>query len=181
LGGTSLIPDGTAVFHVGGQVFGTAKIYTLSGDVRTMGWTRRRKIRTVVLAGVVTAIVVTILVLLWVPISEEQSGYTMIGFKLYSYETVDPFTSPTSSFTYRGVLFDFQALPPSDCPQNAGGGNICAAVTESSGVTFWFNVSFGPPCHSFGTWFTWVSPDQHEAVEIETCAGTTPFHLLVAA
>jgi hypothetical protein len=119
-------------------------------------------------------------VLLWVPISEVPFGYTMIGFQPYAYETVYPSNSPTSNFSYRGVLFDFQALPPADCLQNPGGGNLCASATESHGATFWFNVSFGPPCHSLGTWITWVSPNQHEAVESEECATTTPFHLLVA-
>jgi hypothetical protein len=134
----------------------------------------------ILLAGVVAAGIVTTVVLLWVPISEEQSGYTMIGSKLYAYETVYPSTSPTSNFSFHGVLFDFQALPPSECFQNAGGGDLCASVTEPQGATFWFNVSFGPPCQGLGTWNTWVSPDQHEAVESEICAPETPFHLLVA-
>jgi hypothetical protein len=77
-----------------------------------VAWTRRRKRRALLLVGVVTAAVVTIAALLWIPISEEQSGYTIIGFKPYSYETVYPLSAPNSNFSYRGVLFDFQGLPP---------------------------------------------------------------------
>ncbi|MCI4372089.1 MAG: hypothetical protein L3K02_00365 [Thermoplasmata archaeon] len=124
-----------------------------------------------------TMLVVT---LLWIPITEEQSGYTIVGFKEYTYETVYPFSSASSNFTFRGVLFDFAA--PVSCPQNTGGGNLCALVTQSNGVTYWFNVSFPPPCRSsLGSWDTWVSPNKEEAVEIRDCYSTMPFHLLVAA
>jgi len=144
-----------------------------------MAWTRRRKVWVAVISGIAAAAVVLAVALLWIPITEEQSGYTMVGFKLYSYETVYPYDSSSSNFTYRGVLFDFGA--PVSCPQNTGGGNLCVLVTQSDGVTYWFNVSFSPPCHSLGTWFTWISPNQQEGVEIRTCYSTVPFHLLVAA
>jgi hypothetical protein len=123
----------------------------------------------------------TSVILLWVPISEEPSGYTMIGSKMYAFETVYPSTAPTSNFSFHGVLFDFQALTPADCLQNPGGGDLCASVTEPHGATYWFNVSFGPPCHGLGSWNTWVSPDEHEAVEDEICTSPRLFHLLVAS
>jgi hypothetical protein len=157
------------------------KPYLTLGHQWGMAWTRRRKFRVAILVGVCAVAAIVISLVLWVPIMEEQSGYTMVGSTLYTYETVYPFGSAMSNFTYRGVQFDFHA--PVTCLQNPGGGNLCALVTQSNGVTFWFNLTFGPPCESIwgGLWHTWISPNQQEGVEIRECDSSMPFHLLVAA
>ncbi len=134
--------------------------------------------RAFLLAGISTVAVVSVLVLLEVPISEEQSGYTMIGFQLYTFEAVDIYQSPWVNFTYQGVVFEF---PPPECPQNTGGGNICGSVIQSNGVNFSFNIALPPPCHGLGSWLNWVSPNQLEALEVEVCANSQTTHLLVAA
>lgn len=144
-----------------------------------MRWTRRRKLWVATLSVVTAAAVSGTVLLLWVPIQEENDGYTMVGSSLYSYETVYPGGSAGSNFTYRGVFFSFSA--PVTCPENPGGGALCALVTESGGPTYWYNVSFPPPSTSWGSWITWVAPDHHEGVEIRTCSSAMPFHLLVAA
>jgi hypothetical protein len=144
-----------------------------------MGWSRRRKIRAGLLAIIVTVSIVMLLVFLWVPISEEQAGYSMIGLRLYSYESVSVFDSPTANFTYREVAFDFHASVP--CVQNTGGGNLCASATQPVGVSFSFNITFPPSGPSPGPWITWVSPNQHEAVEIEADTSNGLAHLLVAS
>jgi hypothetical protein len=143
-----------------------------------MSWTRRRKMWALVLAGIATASVVTPLVLLQVPISEEQSGYTMIGFQLYTFEAVNIYQSPWAHFTERGVEFEF---PPPDCPLNTGGGNVCGSVLQPNGVSFAFDIELPPPCHGIGSWLTWVSPNQREAIEVGVCASSQTTHILVAA
>jgi hypothetical protein len=143
-----------------------------------MGWTRKRKKWAVLLACIGTAGVVTVLLLLQLPISEERSGYTMIGWQVYTFEAVNIFRSPSANFTYGGVTFEFL---PSDCAQNPGGGNICGSVLQSNGLGFSFDLALPPSCHGLGAWLSWVSPNRHEAIEIEICANSQPTHLLVAA
>jgi hypothetical protein len=150
------------------------KAYFLSGPLPTMEWTRHRK-RWVILLGAIAVGAVLTGLLLWVPVAQEQSGYTVVGFQLYAFEAVNIESSPWANFSYRGVEFE---LPAVDCPQNTGGGNVCGRVVEPSGANYSFVISFPPACSGFGSWATWVSPGQHEAVEIEDCSRST--HLLVA-
>jgi len=140
-----------------------------------MRWTRRRKILTAILAVVTTAIVVTILVLLWVPNSLVPSGYTMIGSRLYSYETENVFGSTWSNFSYRGVTFAFHVW----CATTSAAGELCGNVTESNGGTFPFQFSDGPPSPQ-PYWETWVAPDDQSAIQFESLSGGL-VHLLVAA
>ena len=142
-----------------------------------MAWTRRRKVGTALLASILTVVVATLVVLLWVPISEENSGYTMIGTRLYTYESANLYGAPWVNVSYRGVLFVF---PPPTCPQNAGGGTVCGYVLQSNGVNFTFEIQLPPPAPAPTGWITWVSPNQMEAIEIEGNSNT-PAHLLVAA
>jgi len=131
-----------------------------------------------VVTSILGAAVVATVVLLWVPIAQEQSGYTMLGFTLYTFETVNIFSAPWENFTFHGVTFEFTR---SNCPQNPGGGNVCGGVLESSGATYGFDISFPPPCRSWGSWLTWMSPDHNEAIEFETCSNSQATHLLVRA
>jgi hypothetical protein len=142
-----------------------------------MGWTRRRRKWAVLLGLLVAVTTVIVCVLLWQPISEEQSGYTMIGWQLYAFESVDIYSSPWVNVTFRGVLFEF---PPPMCPLNSGGGNVCGDVVESNGTSFSFDIALPPPCSGAGTWLTWVAPDHHEAIELEVCGGSAA-HVLVEA
>ena len=102
------------------------------------------------------------LILLYVPIAEESSGYTEIGARLYSFEAVSLFHQPTSwpNITYRGVTFGFHLW----CASTAGAGEICGNATESGGTAYPYSFWDGPPS-PFPGWQTWVSPDGHEAVQ----------------
>jgi len=143
-----------------------------------MGWTRRRKLVVASATGLAAAVVIAILVLLWVPISEEPTGYTMIGLRLYTYEAADSGGFSAASYTYRGVVFDFGSWR---CLQNPGGGNVCGTAGPVGGPVYPFDLALPPPCWSWGGWLTWQSPDQHEAIEVQVCASPGAIHLLVAA
>ena len=122
---------------------------------------RRRLIRIIGVAAAAVAVVVA-LVLLYVPISQESSGYTAIGLRLYSFETVSLFNLPTSwpNITYRGITFGFHLW----CLITPASGKICGNATESGGATYPYSFWDGPPSPS-PSWQTWVSPNGHEAVE----------------
>jgi len=111
-------------------------------------------------------------VLLAVPISQERSGYTLVGYRLYSFEAESVFGPAWSNYTYRGVTFEFHVW----CAITPGGGELCGNVTESNGSTFPF--SFWDARLSQGSqWETWVAPDSEVAIQYET-GGLA--HLLVA-
>jgi hypothetical protein len=126
---------------------------------------------TAVLVAVAT---VTILVLLTVPIAQEQSGYTLIGFRLYSFEAEHVFGSPWSNFSYRGVTFAFHVW----CEVTPAAGEVCGNVTESNGGIFPFSFWDGPPSVE-PRWETWVAPDGQAAIQFESLSGGL-VHLLVA-
>ncbi len=125
--------------------------------------------------GVATVSVVTTLVLLWVPVSQEPSGYTMIGTQLYSFEAKNVFGSTWSNFSYRGVTFAFHVW----CAITPAAGEICGNVSESNGGIFPFEFSDGPPSPQ-PHWETWVAPDGQSAIQFESLSGGL-VHLLVAA
>jgi hypothetical protein len=131
---------------------------------RAMGWTRRRKMWIILSAVIMASAIVTVAILLWVPIAQEQTGYTFVGSQFYTFESVNVFNSPSSDFTYRGMVFDFYEGP--DCPQNAGGGALCGSVLQPNGVNVSFMFTFSPPYQGLGPWSTWVSPNHQEAIEI---------------
>ena len=122
---------------------------------------RRRWFLVLGTAGAVVAAVV-ILVLLYVPIAQESSGYTAIGSRLYSFEAVSLFDQSTSwpNITYRGVTFGFHLW----CLFTSGAGKICGNATESGGAVYSYTFWDGPPRPS-PNWQTWVAPDGHEAVQ----------------
>lgn len=137
-----------------------------------MTWTRRKR-NVILLTGTGGAlVVVATLVLLAVPISQERSGYTLVGYRLYSFEAESVFGPAWSNYTYRGVTFEFHVW----CAITPGGGELCGNVTESNGSTFPF--SFWDARLSQGSqWETWVAPDSEVAIQYET-GGLA--HLLVA-
>jgi len=138
-----------------------------------VAWTPRRKRLAFITVVLVVVAVVTVLVLLMVPIAQEQSGYTLIGLRLYSFEEEHVFGSPWSNFSYRGVTFAFHVW----CAITSGGGEVCGNVTESNGGVSSFSFSDGPPGEP--RWATWVSPDAGVAIQFESLSGGL-VHLLVS-
>ncbi len=69
--------------------------------------TPRKKKLAIIVITVSAAVVATTLLLLALPIEQEQSGYTLIGLRLYSFEAEELFGASWSNFTYQGVTFDF--------------------------------------------------------------------------
>lgn len=134
--------------------------------------TPRRRI--VLVAGTVGAAVAlaVALALLYVPLAQDTSGYTAIGFRLYAFEGVSLFGRAWSNYTYRGVTFEFHLW----CQITAAAGRICGNATESDGTAHPYSFWDGPPSPS-PSWQTWVSPDGHEAVQYRQ-GGLA--HLLVA-
>jgi hypothetical protein len=126
-----------------------------------VAWTPRRK-KLVVIAVVLAAVaVVTVLVLLTVPIAQEQSGYTLIGLRLYSFESESLFGSASwLNYSYQGVTFGFHLW----CLISSAAGVVCGNATESTGVSYSYSFSDGPPSPN-PSWQTWVAPDGHEAVQ----------------
>jgi hypothetical protein len=143
-----------------------------------MPWTRRKSALVAGGAIVGTGIVIASLVMLTVPINQEQSGYTSINHQLYSLDSVTVFGPHWSNFTYGGVLFEFVVW--CNAPSLAGAqlcGNASRSVGPVYSFTFW--EEGGAPRLSPGPWETWVSPDGHEAVQFESQSGGLA-HLLVA-
>lgn len=137
-----------------------------------MAWTRRKRTLVLLAATAGTLAVVTILVLLTVPIAQEQSGYTIVGYRLYSFEAESVFGQAWTNLTYGGITFEFHLW----CSTTSGGGRLCGNVTESNGSTFAFSFWDGPPSPET-QWETWVAPDSAEAIQYETVGLA---HLLVA-
>ena len=137
--------------------------------------TRRRRWFVVLgIAGAGVAAAVLLLSLLCTPIAQESSGYTAIGFRLYTFTSVSLFGGSASpSYTYRGVTFSFHLW----CAITPGGGEICGNATEPGGAVYSYSFWDGPPAHP-PPWTTWVSPDGHEAVQYQE-GGLA--HLLVGA
>ncbi len=93
--------------------------------------TRRRRWLLILGAAGAAAAVVGILILLYVPIAQESSGYTGIGLRLYSFEAVSPFDQPISwpIITYHGATFGFHLW----CQITPAAGEICGNATQSGG------------------------------------------------
>ena len=129
---------------------------------------RRRRLLWV--AGIGSAVAVgVLLVVLYIPISQESTGYTLIGLRLYSFESVSLFGSSWWNLTYRGVGFTFHLW----CAISTGGGTICGNASDPSGAVYAYSFFDGLYSH----WTTWVAPGGHEAVQYRT-GGLA--HLLVA-
>jgi hypothetical protein len=125
---------------------------------------RRRLVLLVVVAS--TVLVTAILIVLFVPISQERAGYAMIGTHLYSYESEGLFGACNGwlNFSYQGILFGFHTWCGIPSP---GGGVVCGNATGADGVPHSFAFEDGPPRVGPGPWQTWVSPDAHEAVQYQ--------------
>lgn len=123
---------------------------------------RRLLISGVVVGAVAIAVVLSVLSL---PIAQESSGYTQIGGRLYSFESVQLFDQPTAwpNLTYRGVTFAFHLWCGEPTP---GGAEICGNATEAGGAHYAYAFWDGPPSHP-PRWETWVAPDGHEAVQYQ--------------
>lgn len=136
---------------------------------------RRRRLVFLLASVAAAGALVTVLVLLYVPIAQEQSGYTAIGPRLNTFESVSLFgpNAAWQNFSYRGVTFGFHLW----CQSSPGGGELCGNATEAGGAVYPYSFSDGPP--SFAPpWQTWVSPNGHEAVQYRM-GGLA--HLLVEA
>lgn len=122
---------------------------------------RRRLLLILGGAGTVVA-AATVLLLLYVPIAQETSGYTAIGLRLYSFESVSLFGANAGwqSFSYRGVTFGFHLW----CQVTPAAGEVCGNATEAGGASYPYSFWDGPPSSS-PPWQTWVSPNGHEAVQ----------------
>jgi hypothetical protein len=131
---------------------------------------------TLLLGTISCGVVVSVAVLLWVPISQESSGYTMIGSQPYSYVSAELPSSGWMNVSYRGVQFEF-AIPT--CPRNTGGGVLCGSTVQADGTAAPFDLELPPSAPQPTGWLTWLSPDRHVAIEVETNSNT-PIHLLVA-
>ncbi len=121
-----------------------------------------RRRRFFLILGIVGAAIsiTVVLFLLYVPIAQESSGYTVIGSRLYSFESESLFGPPWSNFTYQGVTFEFHLW----CEITSAAGKICGNPTESGGARYSYSFWDGLPS-PFLSWQTWVSPDGHEAVQ----------------
>jgi hypothetical protein len=141
-----------------------------------VAWTRRKK-TIVLLASTIGAVAVVVtLLLLTFPVAEEQSGYTLIGFRLYSFESETVYGQAGSNYSFHEVTFEFHLWCGSITP---GGAELCGNVTESSGARFAFSFFDGGLPGGSHPWLTWVAPDSNEAVEYESNSGGLA-HLLVA-
>ncbi|MCI4329340.1 MAG: hypothetical protein L3K08_02590 [Thermoplasmata archaeon] len=142
-----------------------------------MAWSPRRK-RWVLLGAVASAVGVVVgLLILFVPLSPESSGYARVGAHLYTYESENLFGvgNGWNNYSYRDVTFGFHLW----CgPPSPGGAALCGNATGGDGVphpyTFFDGrAPAGPP-----PWQTWVAGDAREAVQYQD-GGLV--HLLVIA
>jgi hypothetical protein len=130
-----------------------------------MGWSPRRK-RWVLLGAIASVVVVFALVILFVPLLQEPSGYTMVGAHLYTYESESLFGTGNgwNNYSYRGVTFGFHNWCGVPSP---GGGTICGNATGADQVPHPYAFFDGPPHEGPEPWQTWVAGDAHEAVEYQ--------------
>jgi hypothetical protein len=125
--------------------------------------TPHKKKLAIIVIALSAAVVTTTLLLLALPIEQEQSGYTLIGLRLYSFEAEELFGASWSNFTYQGITFDFHLW----CEITSGAGKICGNATNPNGHAYAFSFWDGPPTHGSSAWQTWVGPDAHEAVQYQ--------------
>jgi hypothetical protein len=122
-----------------------------------------RRRRWILIGSVVVAIAVTAtLALLLLPISQEPSGYQIVGLRLYSFEDETVFGSEGTgwhNYSHRGATFAFQVYCPS-IPV----GKICAWVTEPDGSNLSFSF-FAAEVPGDSAWESWVAPDGAVASE----------------
>jgi hypothetical protein len=129
-------------------------------------------------AGVVTVAaivgVTASLLILAFPFSQTPTGQISINGKNYSFESESLFgNAPWLNYSYRGVTFGFHLW----CLITPAAGVVCGNATESSGISYHYSFSDGPPSPN-PSWQTWVAPDEHEAVQYKL-GGLV--HLLVVA
>jgi hypothetical protein len=108
-------------------------------------------------------VAVAALLILTIPIAQERSRSTLIGPRIYSFESESLIGSGDGwqNITYSGVTFGFHVWCGLPSP---GGGEICGNASESSGVRYDYSFPDGPPSPN-PAWQTWVAPDHHEAVQ----------------
>ncbi|MCI4372667.1 MAG: hypothetical protein L3K02_03375 [Thermoplasmata archaeon] len=139
-----------------------------------MKWSRRKRVFVVLVTSAVTIIAVVTLVLLTVPIAQEETGYTLIGFRLYSFESLSVYGPSPINFSFNEVSFAFSGW----CgPVSTGGGQFCGNASELNGMRFPFSISDAGLPGGPIAWQTWVSPDSREAIQL---ANTGLAHLLVS-
>ncbi len=141
-----------------------------------MAFRRPRRLYLLIAAITLVAVTGLVLLVLFLPVQQESSGYTMVGPRLYSYESEELFgaNSGWENYSYRGVTFGFHLW----CETTPAAGTLCGNATGSDGVAHSYSFSDGSPQIGPPSWEIWVSPNGHEAVEYQQ-GGLV--HLLVVA
>jgi hypothetical protein len=130
--------------------------------------------RASVMIGAAILGVIVALVIVVATFSQESTGQIRINGRTYTSESVSLFGGAMwLNYSYRGVTFGFHLW----CAVTPAAGVVCGNATESTGVSYPYSFSDGPPSPNPG-WQTWVAPDGHEAVQYKE-GGLV--HLLVAA
>jgi hypothetical protein len=132
-----------------------------------------RKWASVVIVAAIIGVSVSLAILAF-SLSQESAGQISINGKTYSFESESLFGNASwLNYSYRGVTFGFHLW----CLVTPAAGVVCGNATESTGISYPYSFSDGPPSPN-PSWQTWVAPDGHEAVQYKL-GGLV--HLLVAA
>jgi hypothetical protein len=109
-------------------------------------------------AGVIGAIT---LVILSISAGQLPLGPPAFNEENYSLESESLFGSASwLNYSFHGVTFGFHLW----CSVSVDVGVVCGHATESSGASYAYNFSDGPPGGN-PSWATWLAPDDHEAVQ----------------
>lgn len=126
---------------------------------RTVSSVPRKWARAIFVAAIVGA--AASLLTLAFPSSQPSAGSISIGGISYSFESESLFANASwLNYSYHGVTFGFHLW----CLITSAAGVVCGNATESTGITYPYSFSDGPPSPS-PSWQTWVAPDDHEAVQ----------------
>jgi hypothetical protein len=131
-----------------------------------------QKWASVVIVAATIGVTVSLAILVF-PLSQESTGQISISGKTYWLESESLFGNASwLNYSYRGVTFGFHLW----CLISPAAGVVCGNATESTGISYAYSFSDGPPS-SNPSWQTWVAPDGHEGVQYKL-GGLV--HLLVA-
>ena len=127
----------------------------------------------IVIVAAIVGVTASLLILAY-PFSQASAGNISIDGKNSSFESESLFGNASwLNYSYRGVTFGFHLWRSI----GSGAGEVCGNATESTGTSYPYSFSDGPPSPN-PPWQTWVAPDGHEAVQYRQ-GGLV--HLLVAA
>jgi hypothetical protein len=127
----------------------------------------------IVIVAAIVGVTASLLILAY-PFSQASTSNSSINGKTYSFESESIFGGASwLNYSYRGVTFGFHVW----CLVTSAAGVVCGNATESTGFSYPYSFSDGPPSPN-PSWQTWVAPDGHEAVQYKL-GGLV--HLMVAS